>query len=150
MTIKKLGLIGGGQLAQMLAQAAEPLDIEIQCWVDNLDCPAKNNAWLATGDTPEDFTHWLEGLDALTFEFENVDTASLEKANLPLFPSVEIIKIAQDRDLEKNFFREQSIPTTPFSIVSSLQECREKIIEMGFPVIVKTCRDGYDGKGQIL
>jgi 5-(carboxyamino)imidazole ribonucleotide synthase len=151
-TTKRLGVIGGGQLAQMLAQAAEPLDIELHCWVDSLDCPAKNNAWLAMSDTdsPDDFKHWIESLDALTFEFENVDTAPLELFKLPMYPSVQALKIAQDRALEKNFFQDNGIATTEFKIVNSRSECKEAALKIGLPVIIKTCRDGYDGKGQVL
>jgi 5-(carboxyamino)imidazole ribonucleotide synthase len=150
MTIKKLGVMGGGQLAQMLSAAAEPLDIEVHAWVTDLNCPAKNNAWLAMGDTPEDFQYWLDNLDALTFEFENVDLAPLAKITLPMYPSLKALRIAQDRALEKAFFKKQGIPTTPFNIVESVADCKKIALEMGLPVIVKTCREGYDGKGQAL
>jgi 5-(carboxyamino)imidazole ribonucleotide synthase len=147
-SIKKLGVIGGGQLAQMLATAAEPLGIEVHAWVTDLNCPAKNNAWIATGDTPDDFQYWLENLDALTFEFENVDLAPLEKTKLSMYPRLQALRIAQDRALEKNFFKEHHIPTTTFNIVDSIADCKKIALEMELPVIIKTCREGYDGKGQ--
>jgi 5-(carboxyamino)imidazole ribonucleotide synthase len=148
----KVGVIGGGQLAQMLAQAGEPLGLQVYALVDSEECPAQYNAQLVIGDqnNPNDVKKFAEQIDVLTFEFENVNMNSLKGLTLPIYPPLSALQIAQDRELEKSFFVEQSVPTTQFRIVNNLKEYLAAIDEIGLPLVIKTCRDGYDGKGQAV
>ncbi len=148
----RVGTLGGGQLAQMLAQAAKPLDIELVALVGDTDCPAQHDAELVQGDqsNPADVQAFVKNLDVLTFEFENVDFETLEQLSLPIHPNLNSLKTAQDRELEKNFFVSVEVPTTDFVIASSAYELALGIETIGLPCVIKTCRDGYDGKGQYV
>ncbi len=150
--VTRIGVIGGGQLAQMLAQAAAPLSIEVYALVDNPDCPAQHDAKLMIGDqnNPHDVKNFLSEIDVLTFEFENVNFTYLENTYTPIYPPLSALKIAQDRELEKTCFVDNAVPTTQFKITHNQAECRAAINEIGLPVVIKTCRDGYDGKGQAV
>ncbi len=148
----RVGVIGGGQLAQMLAQAAEPLGIELYAFVAESDCPAQHVAKLIVGDQNNltDIINFSQQIDVLTFEFENVNFKILENLTLPIFPPLKALQTTQDRELEKQCFVANDVPTTHFKIVQNYQDCCQAIDEIGLPVVIKTCRDGYDGKGQAL
>lgn len=150
MFFKDIGIIGGGQLAQMLAHAAEPLGIRVHALVTEFNCPAQSVARLTrveaiTADHVADFS---KKVDCFTFEFENIDCDWFAKVSIPIFPGLEALKTAQDRELEKNCFLKNNIPTTPFKIAESKAEYKQAVQALGYPLFVKTCRDGYDGKGQ--
>lgn len=148
----RLGVIGGGQLAQMLAQAAEPLGIEVCALVENSDCPAQYAATLIVGDQhdADDVQAFAEQIDVLSFEFENVNIDNLNTLSLPIYPPLPALSIGQDRALEKQQFVTQQIPTTTFLIANNAEQLAEAVAKIEIPCVVKTCRDGYDGKGQAL
>lgn len=146
----KIGTLGGGQLAMMLAEAGKNLGFEIVALVDDVNCPAQGIATLVQGDQndPKVIEDFANKVDLITFEFENVNLENLENLNLPIHPNISALKIAQDREQEKQAFLMADIPTTIFKIVKSAKELGVAIEEIGFPCVIKTCRDGYDGKGQ--
>jgi 5-(carboxyamino)imidazole ribonucleotide synthase len=148
----KVGVIGGGQLAQMLAEAGEPLGIGVYALVSSADCPAQYSAQLVIGDQNKltDTQKFADQVDVLTFEFENVNFNSLQTLTLPIYPPLTALQIAQDRELEKNCFIKNAIPTTHFQIVNNLVEATAALNVIGLPAVIKTCRDGYDGKGQAV
>jgi 5-(carboxyamino)imidazole ribonucleotide synthase len=148
----KVGILGGGQLASMLALAGFPLGAHCVFLDPNPHSPA-----FMLGDhvceefTPEAIARLAQNVDVLTYEFENVPGDALkflEEKNL--FPPVEALRISQDRLQEKRFFESLGIPTALFAQphdVASVQRVFESWgISEGF---VKTRRLGYDGKGQI-
>lgn len=103
----RVGTIGGGQLAMMLAEAGKSIGVELYALVDNLDCPAKEVAHLVLGDqnNSQDIANFVKNLDVLTFEFENVNFDALKNLTLPIQPNVYALKIAQDREHEKNYLQ---------------------------------------------
>ena len=144
----RIGILGAGQLALMLAEAARPLDIGIVCAGQAGDC-AEQVAEVLEVDLEDAaaVARFAAGVDLVTIESENIDAAVLE--GLHLFPNAGAVGIAQDRLLEKRFFRSCGIGTAPFMQVNDLASLRAAIGTIGVPSILKTRRMGYDGKGQV-
>lgn len=148
----KVGVIGGGQLGQMLAMAAVPLDIEVLCLEKSRDCPASRVTDIFVSDyydrdKIEAFRHQV---DVVTYEFENVpiETVRYLSTKLPVYPPVEALEVSQERIQEKNFFNQQGVPTASYASVKKESELLDATLQIGMPGILKTCRLGYDGKGQ--
>lgn len=150
----RLGIVGGGQLGRMMAQAALPLGIKTTF----LD-PAQDACAAAAGtlicapyDDEVGLATLLAASDAVTFEFENVppeSVAALSK-RLPAFPPAKALATARDRWSEKSLFNELNIPTAALSLVDSQAELELAVAKIGLPCILKTRTLGYDGKGQKL
>lgn len=136
----RLGIIGGGQLAQMLALAARPLGIECLVVEPAADPCAASVAEVITAayDDPVALARLAAECDAVTVELEEVPTAALEwlAERVPVRPGASVLRTTQDRLLEKQLVRAQGIRTAPFD-----DEVR------GAPAIVKTRRGGFDGRG---
>ncbi len=148
-----IGIIGAGQLGQMIALAGIALGHEFT-FLDPSHRPAA--ARLGRHIQAEfDDASALERLavecDVLTFEFENVPVAALEPISQiqSLYPAPTVLGIAQDRMREKEFFRQHGIPVAPFAAVDSLDDLLAAVDQLGLPALLKTRRMGYDGKGQI-
>lgn len=147
-----IGILGGGQLGRMLALAGYPLDIRCRF----LDPAAESSA----GQVGQLFTceyddyralyAFSQGLDAVTFEFENVPVESVRwlAERLPVYPSPDSLAVAQDRIAEKTFFRGLDIPGPEFQGVETQLDFEEALAKIGLPAVLKTTRFGYDGKGQ--
>lgn len=127
----KIGILGGGQLGRMLALAGIPLGLELRF----LD--ASGEAVRGLGELTDDLEEFARGLDAVTYEFENVPVDSVRwlEERLPVWPNSRALEVSQDRLLEKQFLQRLGIPTAPFNTGF-------------FPGLAKTRRMGYDGKGQ--
>jgi len=94
---------------------------------------------------------FIRGVDALTFEFENVPSRVAETAeaeNVPVRPSGSILHAAQNRQREKSMLTRAGLPVTPFRFITDTKQLAEAVHEIGFPAILKTAAFGYDGKGQ--
>lgn len=150
----KVGIIGAGQLARMLAIASKPLDIHCHCQGARNDDPAHNVAELSVIDASDHAAMmcFAESVDVLTLENENVDLSLAKALNTvtPLRPGVRALEMSQDRLAEKKGFKSLGIPVAPFKDVSSLSALVSSVEELGIPCIVKTRRFGYDGKGQFV
>ena len=154
-TIRTIGILGGGQLGMMLAEAAMPLGYQCVFLEDSADCPASLYGAVYNSEHLEDF---IAAADVFTLEFENTPTATVEQlANLStsgqkqgMFPPPIALDVAQDRLKEKQMFNELDIATVPFISVSSLTELQQACQTLGLPIVLKTSRGGYDGKGQYL
>lgn len=154
---KTIGILGGGQLAMMLAEAAIPLGFRCVFLEDSDHCPASLYGQVFKSDELEAFIH---AADVFTLEFENTPTETVEKlAKLSnqkgsnkcgMFPPPIALDIAQDRLKEKRMFNELAIQTVPFEAVSSLEELQSACQKLGLPIVLKTSRGGYDGKGQVV
>lgn len=146
----KVGVIGGGQLGQMLAEAAKPLGVDVVCLDPNAECPASTvtKTRVAEFDDLAALQALADETDVLTFEFENVSVETLEKLNATIHPNTKALYCAQHRGREKKLFNDLKIPTTQYIVVNSEKELEEKKHEINYPAIAKTCRFGYDGKGQ--
>ena len=149
---RRLGILGGGQLGRMLALAAHPLGVSVVVVDPSDHCPARVVAeHIQCAFDDESGLRGLAGCDWVTFEFENVpDTAASQLAcQGPVYPPVEALRLAQDRWVEKNMFQTLGISTTPFARVDDLNDAQAAFDELG-PMILKTRRLGYDGKGQAV
>lgn len=154
-TIRTIGILGGGQLGMMLAQAALPLGYQCVFLEDNADCPASLYGKVFSSEQLDEF---IAAADVFTLEFENTPTATVEQlANLSksgskqgMFPPPLALDIAQDRLKEKGMFNELDIATVPFMAVNSEAELKQACDKLGLPIVLKTSRGGYDGKGQFV
>ncbi len=150
-----LGILGGGQLGRMFALAAKRMGYRVAVLEPAPDSPCAQVAdhVIQADYTDEKALRELAALsDALTYEFENVDAAAvefLERQGKPVHPSGKVLRVAQDRILEKTFARDCGIPVTAFAAIRTAEELESAFTQVGFPAFLKTSRGGYDGKGQI-
>ncbi|MDQ6646745.1 MAG: 5-(carboxyamino)imidazole ribonucleotide synthase [Pseudomonadota bacterium] len=147
-----LGVLGGGQLARMLALAAAPLGVNSLVVDGSADACAGQVAPLVVADwTDYDALEaFAARVDVVTFDFENVpvETARWLAERVAVFPAPEALAVAQDRLAEKTLFRECGLPTPDFMTVDTRVELDQALASIGVPAILKTRRFGYDGKGQ--
>ena len=146
-----IGIIGGGQLGRMLAMAAARLGYKCHIFDPNAGGPAEQVALTATRAAFDDVAGlraFAGAVDVATYEFENLPVAPLEALGDKLRPSTRSLAIAQDRAHEKEFIESCDARVTSWRAVSSLDEVRTAIAEVGLPIVLKTRRWGYDGKGQ--
>ena len=148
----KLGILGGGQLARMLAMAAHPLGIETVFVDPSPQAPARVVAepLVAPYDDRDALLAMAKRVDVATYEFENVpdDAARLLGAAVPLRPPPEALRVSQDRLIEKRALVSLGIPTPPFRAVDDRASLTDAVAALGVPCVLKTRRFGYDGKGQ--
>jgi 5-(carboxyamino)imidazole ribonucleotide synthase len=150
--MKTVGILGGGQLARMLALAGAPLGVRFLV-VDNVaDACASQVAPQITADW-RDFAaleNFAKRVDVATFDFEIVpaDTAHWLAEHVAVFPNPRALATTQDRLIEKTLFRELGLDTPAFAAVDSRADLERAVGEIGYPAVLKTRRLGYDGKGQ--
>lgn len=143
----KVGIIGAGQLAQMLAMSAYQIGVETLCFSESEDVPAARISPLFIGslENPEDIENFFSQVDVVTFENENVDIRLFENYQQQVAPNLNALHLSQDRLLEKKLFDELSIPCAPYKKIDELED----LADFTLPGILKTRRFGYDGKGQV-
>ena len=150
--IRRVGVLGGGQLGWMLGVAAHRLGFETVFLDPAADCPvdAFGNRIRADFDDPSALAEFADRCDVATFEFENVPAASLEllEPRVPVHPGPRSLEYTQDRLVEKRFLRDIGVPVPDFHEVQAESDLEEAILGTGLPAIIKTRRMGYDGKGQ--
>ncbi len=146
-----IGILGGGQLGKMLVEAAVPQH-ECLVFTPIADCPAATvaNTVIADYSDKKALEKFTQQVDVIGLEFENIPVESLEYLTTlkPVFPNANVLRISQDRLLEKQFIKQQGVATAPFLPVASAAALSHGIGLMG-QGILKTRRFGYDGKGQI-
>ena len=150
-----IGILGGGQLGRMLALAAAPLGFRCHIYCPDPESPAFNvsaRSTIAEYDDAAALDAFAKSVDVVTYEFENVDVAAVERIAtiVPVRPGGKALAVSQDRMIEKSFLRDLGIATAPFVAVSDWSSLEAAIAALGLPAIVKTRRFGYDGKGQTL
>lgn len=147
-----LGILGGGQLARMLALAAAPLGAKALVVDSSADACAGQVAPLVVADWTDyaALEAFAAQVDVVTFDFENVpaETAHWLAERVAVFPAPQALAVAQDRLAEKNLFRECGLPTPDFMTVDTREQLDQALAAVGAPAILKTRRLGYDGKGQ--
>ncbi|WP_134090320.1 5-(carboxyamino)imidazole ribonucleotide synthase [Olivibacter sp. XZL3] len=147
----RLGILGGGQLGRMLIQEAINLNISISVLDPDQDAPCKKLCdRFETGSLTDFDTVYKFGkqVDMLTIEIEKVNVDALEKLEeegVTVFPQARVIRLIQDKGLQKQFFKQNDIPTAPFQLISSKEALKD--LTMSFPYVQKLRKDGYDGKG---
>jgi 5-(carboxyamino)imidazole ribonucleotide synthase len=147
-----VGIVGGGQLARMLALAGVPLGLRF-VFLDPAPaaCAASLGKHLcAAYDDPQQLAELARVADVVTYEFENVPDASINflARHVDVFPSARALAIARDRLAEKALFQQLGIATPPFAAVNSQADLERAVKTIGLPAVLKTRTLGYDGKGQ--
>lgn len=149
-----IGIIGGGQLGQMLGYAAPALDLDCLFLEPVEGAPAASAGELLpyAYDDPAGLDELAARAGTVTYEFENVPVGSVQRiaGDVSVYPSANALEAAQDRLVEKRLFRSLDIPTPEFHAVNSLAELEQAAEALGFPFVLKTRRLGYDGKGQAV
>ena len=149
-----IGILGGGQLGRMLALAAARLGFDVAILDPEPGCPAARVARLAIAAVYDDakaLKALAEASDVITFEFENVPARAVErllKLGAEVAPNARALAVAQDRVEEKTFLNQAGAPTVAFAAADDLESLRKAVETIGTPCLIKTRRDGYDGKGQ--
>lgn len=152
--MKRIGIIGGGQLARMMALAARPMGLDVRFLDPSATACASDTAQGISAPYDDDkaldeLAGWAQ---AVTFEFENVPASSVARlaAKLPAYPPAKALATAQDRLNEKTLFRELGIGVPDFAAVDSLDGLQRAVAQVGLPAVLKTRTEGYDGKGQVV
>jgi 5-(carboxyamino)imidazole ribonucleotide synthase len=148
-----IGVLGGGQLARMLALAGARLGLKTHVYSPVADDPAFD---VCAAQTRADFLDeaalaaFADSVDVVTYEFENVParTAEVLEAHCPVRPNPRVLALTQDRLIEKQFIRGLGLTTAEFADVRDAQSLADAVQSLGRPSILKTRRFGYDGKGQ--
>jgi 5-(carboxyamino)imidazole ribonucleotide synthase len=148
-----IGILGGGQLARMLALAAAPLGLRCHIYSPDPESCAFQVVHARTCASYEDeeaLAHFADAVDTITYEFENVpaNTAAFLAKRKPVLPDPQVLEITQDRLIEKEFISGLKIATAPYAAVHSAVQLYEAVERIGLPAVLKTRQLGYDGKGQ--
>lgn len=149
-----IGIIGGGQLGRMMAIAARYMGYQVAVLDPTPNCPTAQVAdkqITAAYDDMDAIKELTQLSDVVTYEFENVDLTAaryIEKeGKLP--QGAFALEVTQNREKEKQLMKSVGLPVPDFAIVRNESECREAFKTLTFPSVIKTCRGGYDGKGQL-
>lgn len=148
-----IGMLGGGQLGRMFAIAAAQLGYRTLVLGDADDCPAgsvSNEALIGPANSRPLLDQIAKRCDVVTLEFENIPVDAVEylAERVGVYPQANVLRIAQDRGIEKQTLADAGLPVTPFHLVHSPADLEHARHKFGLPLVVKTTRDGYDGKGQ--
>ena len=148
-----IGILGGGQLARMLALSAGQLGLNCHIYAPEKDSPAfaVSAAYtIAAYDDEVALAAFAASVQAVTYEFENVPVATVEFLEVLTIvrPGSKALAVAQDRKSEKMLAREMGASTAQFVSCNSLDDLQKAAVRIGYPAILKTKRMGYDGKGQ--
>lgn len=147
----KLGILGGGQLGRMLIQQAINYNVTVKVLDPDSQAPCRKLCDEFTVGSLGDYEtvyNFGKTVDLLTIEIEKVNVDALEQLEtegVVVYPQPRVIRLIQDKGLQKQFFKENNIPTADFQIISSKEELKKSKIP--YPYIQKLRRDGYDGKG---
>jgi 5-(carboxyamino)imidazole ribonucleotide synthase len=149
-----IGILGGGQLGRMLAAAAARLGFDVVILDPEPDAPAGRVAAhtiVADYDDAKGLAALANMADLVTFEFENVPAAAVAQLagmGVEVAPGPTALRVAQDRLEEKTFLNAHGAPTVAFAAADSPEEAVAAVERLGAPALMKTRREGYDGKGQ--
>jgi len=148
-----IGILGGGQLARMLALAAARLGLRCHVYSPEKDSCAfdvVHAGTYAAYDDEDALGRFAGTVDVITYEFENVPakTAAFLARRRPVLPDPQVLETTQDRLVEKNFISALKIATAPYAPIHSATQLAEGVKAIGLPAVLKTRQLGYDGKGQ--
>jgi 5-(carboxyamino)imidazole ribonucleotide synthase len=152
--VSSIGVIGGGQLGRMFALDAKRMGYHVIVLDPQEHSPCGQVAdeqLVASYDDVSAIEELGRRADVITYEFENIAIAPvehLEQLGYSVTPSSDVLRITQNRILEKNFIRESGLPTTDYAQIDRIDDLSEAAMTVGFPAVLKTNRGGYDGKGQ--
>ncbi len=148
-----IGIIGGGQLGQMMAMSAYAMGYKVMALDPDPDaplCQIANDRIIASYDDPHACDEMARKVSVVTYEFENVDVHAVQRleSQLPVAPNSRLLAISQNRIREKSAFRQMGLHTANFSYSESRADRVRLFEQVRYPLIVKTAEGGYDGKGQ--
>jgi 5-(carboxyamino)imidazole ribonucleotide synthase len=148
-----IGVLGSGQLGRMFAIAARRMGYRVHTFSPDYDTPTGQIAdveVVSAYDDLREVANFARQASVVTFEFENVPTATAEAAAryAPVRPKGSILHTTQQRIREKAFLKGAGLPVTPYREVHSLSDLQQAVFEFGCPAVLKTAAFGYDGKGQ--
>ncbi|MFO1063565.1 MAG: 5-(carboxyamino)imidazole ribonucleotide synthase [Pirellulales bacterium] len=154
----RLGVFGGGQLGRMFVHAAQRLGYHVAVFDPERNCPAAQAAdehycpATSSKSTEDLIADFASSCAAVTLEFENVpaEWVRIAEKTTPVRPGADFLAICQDRVREKSSVAAAGLPVTPFMPVTNEDDVRAAGEKFGWPLIVKTVRSGYDGKGQVV
>jgi 5-(carboxyamino)imidazole ribonucleotide synthase len=152
--VETIGILGGGQLGRMLTLDAKRMGYRVVTLEPLPESPCGQVAdeqIVAAYDDPRAIGELGARSDVVTYEFENIPLESvraLERDGRLVRPSSEVLRVTQDRILEKTFVREAGCNVAPFAAVLTADDLEAAARDVGFPAVIKTARGGYDGKGQ--
>ncbi|WP_417265559.1 5-(carboxyamino)imidazole ribonucleotide synthase [Brumimicrobium sp.] len=147
----KLGVLGGGQLGRMLIQSAMNYDVHVYVMDSSITAPCGRLAYeFVEGNilSFDDVVAFGKDKDVVTVEIEHVNVDALEeleKQGVKVFPQPHILRLIQDKGLQKNFYKENNIPTAPFHLIDDQSEIAQYTDQL--PFVQKMRKGGYDGKG---
>ena len=149
-----IGIIGGGQLGQMLAFSAKAAGMKVIVIDPDPTCPTGqvcDRQIVAPYDDVNAIQQLAAEADVLTYEFENVDLDALDavKDVVSIPQGTELLRITKDRIREKTFLKEHGFQTAKFAAINNEHDFQIELEKIGFPCYLKTCEGGYDGKGQV-
>lgn len=152
---KTIGIIGGGQLGQMLTFSAKKAGFRVLILDPNPDCSAGQAAddqIVAPYADLSAIEELAQRSDVLTYEFENVDLQALEDAKklVSIPQGTKLLAITKDRIKEKTFLKEHGLKVAPFEAVDNMVDLKRAVEKIGYPAVLKTCQGGYDGKAQLV
>lgn len=152
MTIKRVGIIGSGQLGRMMALAGTPLNVEFVFFDEAKISPSSRLGETISPSDDNGLQNFINSVDVVTYESENTDTNLVSEINKhkPVHPGEKSLANSQHRLTEKSLFRSLGISTADFERVTSKDELHSAVKKLGLPIVLKTTREGYDGKGQAV
>ncbi|WP_151704864.1 5-(carboxyamino)imidazole ribonucleotide synthase [Nitrincola alkalilacustris] len=151
----RIGILGAGQLGQMMALAGYPLGNRF-VFLDTSGSPSADIGTVVMDQAEQSLDQFLQQVDCVTYEFEHLPLALVKavEERKPLYPGSEAIRVCQNRAEEKALFTRLGIPVADYRLVSSAQELAAATTELGgvqkIPVVAKSLTEGYDGKGQAV
>ena len=150
---KTIGVLGGGQLGRMLAQAAQTLGYRVHVYEPQIHCPAgavANHEVNASYQDADALLDFARGVDVVTYEFENIPAAALAVIApvVLLHPSAEVLHTTQNRQREKAWLKSNGFPHVAYAEALD-GDIAPAVAQVGLPCVVKTADFGYDGKGQM-
>src|SRR5690554_1983687 len=149
----KLGILGGGQLGKMMLYDTRKFDIQTYVLDPNNDAPCKIACDKFVQGSLMDFDtvyNFGKQVDVLTFEIELVNVDALEKLEqegIKVFPSSQTLRIIQNKGKQKQFYKDNNLPTSDFQLFESLENLKSQISNLKFPFVWKSTEFGYDGNG---
>ncbi len=152
--MQRIGIIGAGQLGQMLGFAGRNLGVEFVFLDPSPDPPAAvvGPVIRLPFDSKKGLRQLSSDTDVITYEFENVPVSAIEhiSADTVVYPPPDALRYAQDRLHEKQLFESLQIPVAPYRTIDSDDDLHKAAKDIGLPLVLKTRRLGYDGKGQTV
>lgn len=150
--MKRIGILGGGQLGRMMAHSASAMGYELLCLDPNPNAPTAQLVphIVAAFDDVEAARQLADRTDVVTYEFENIDTGMIAAIETKCPQGMDVLRSTQHRLFEKQMIEAAGLHVAPYVPIRQLNDVYRAVDLLGYPFVIKTCRFGYDGKGQTV